>query len=238
MNNYVINLDRRPDRLERFLAENDDRGIEFTRYVGVDGPALDPAALRSALGVSSGAPLPYAASAAGCVLSHLLLWKRIAAGSEPTTVCEDDAVLRADFAAHLNRVTPKLSWDLILWGWNFDSPVLLEGLPGIAATVQFDQGALRRNVEKFRQATGECVLVPLRWAYGTPCYSITPEGACKFLDVCQPLLSAERFATTSGSIPNLGIDTIMSVAYSCTPAYGQTKSYAAIPPLVATRNEP
>jgi GR25 family glycosyltransferase involved in LPS biosynthesis len=50
------------------------------------------------------------------------------------TIAEDDAVFRADFEHEANRVIASLSpdWDMILWGWNFDSILGLEFMKNVS----------------------------------------------------------------------------------------------------------
>jgi len=80
---FVINLDRRPDRLKRL-------GFQAQRWPAVDGCALKlTPELRQLLAPND---FFWKKAVAGCALSHLGLWKKIAAEGS-ALVLEDDAVL-------------------------------------------------------------------------------------------------------------------------------------------------
>ena len=93
---YLINLDRSRDRLERFMADNAMPDLEIVRFPAVDGSKLDRTDLVSR-GVIAG-DLLYSNNAVACSLSHLAIWRQIIADGRPAVVCEDDAILRKDFA--------------------------------------------------------------------------------------------------------------------------------------------
>jgi hypothetical protein len=68
------------------------------------------------------------------------------------TIAEDDAVFRADFEHEANRVIASLSpdWDMILWGWNFDSILGLEFMANVSpAFMRFDQDQMRQGIDFF-----------------------------------------------------------------------------------------
>jgi alpha(1,3/1,4) fucosyltransferase len=81
---FVINLDRRPDRLQRL-------GVKAQRWPAVDGRALKlTPELRTLLAPND---FFWKKGVAGCALSHLGLWKKVAAEGS-ALILEDDAVLR------------------------------------------------------------------------------------------------------------------------------------------------
>lgn len=111
---YVINLDRRPDRRDRFFAHPDAH--HFTRVSAVDKldlakhaylkdnlfnsqPILDWFPFRTEVTLGEVA----------CTLSHIECWRKIAANPnllnhDYAIVAEDDIVLIPDFAAVWQRV--------------------------------------------------------------------------------------------------------------------------------------
>lgn len=111
---YVINLDRRPDRRERFFAHPDAH--HFTRVSAVDKldlakhaylkdnlfnsqPILDWFPMRNEVTLGEIA----------CTLSHIECWRKIATNPnllnhDYAIVAEDDIVLIPDFAAVWQRV--------------------------------------------------------------------------------------------------------------------------------------
>lgn len=105
---YLINLKRRPDRLEESLKEMNKAGIRPVVFPAVDGSAL---------------PLPQGwkdgAGAYGCLESHKrVLENAILDGLECIAVFEDDAVFTDNYQeklAHLVRQAPK-DWDMLYVG--------------------------------------------------------------------------------------------------------------------------
>jgi glycosyl transferase, family 25 len=130
----VISLARSPQRRAEFLRRNAHVASSF--FDAVDGRALTAGQIES-----SGAFMPelraegtYDSHAYGCALSHHRLWMEAAAGTEPLTIAEDDALLRRDFEARSAGVLATLppGWDIVLWGWNFDSVLQVDPMGGVS----------------------------------------------------------------------------------------------------------
>jgi GR25 family glycosyltransferase involved in LPS biosynthesis len=105
---FLINLDRRPDRLKEATEQLTRAGIEFERFAAIDGHAL---------------PLPKnetkGAGAFGCRLSHVrVLEQAISRGLKCVGVFEDDAVLADDFQLRLNAALERVpeDWELLYLG--------------------------------------------------------------------------------------------------------------------------
>lgn len=98
MKAYLINLDRRPDRLNRFVAQARDLGFAFERVVAVDGQ--EPALQARAEAAGPGRFCPQiGAYELACFESHRKAWAAIlASGDTHGLVMEDDLVLAPDFA--------------------------------------------------------------------------------------------------------------------------------------------
>ena len=94
---FVINLDRRPDRLRYFTERASELGLEFERVQAVDGESAELQARAEAL------PLGFTGRKLGsyvvaCFESHRAAWSRIRDGDAPYgMVLEDDLVLHKDF---------------------------------------------------------------------------------------------------------------------------------------------
>lgn len=117
---FLVNLDRRPDRLDQFTKQAEKIGLEFERHAAVDGQSDS---LKSrAEGKHSqitGFPLDYYACA--CFESHRKIWENLVkTTSDGVVVLEDDIVLMPDFAevisgklipedAHIIRLETKLT---------------------------------------------------------------------------------------------------------------------------------
>lgn len=98
MKAFLINLDRSSDRLSQMETEFGRAGIAFTRFSGVDTLRWSPEEVadffRARPAFSPEERLP---GDAGAFLSHLGVWREIAAAEEPAAaVFEDDVHLAAD----------------------------------------------------------------------------------------------------------------------------------------------
>jgi GR25 family glycosyltransferase involved in LPS biosynthesis len=123
----------------------------------------------------------------GCALSHIRLWERCADSQETLTIAEDDAVFRADFEHEANRVIASLSpdWDMILWGWNFDSILGLEFMKNVSpAFMRFDQDQMRQGIDFFVDSV-EKEMPAAYGAWNTLLHFIS-KGAAALLDKCLP----------------------------------------------------
>lgn len=121
----VISLETSLERRRVFIANNPHIAFEF--FNAVDGFLLSPEEIRDPLRFVQ--PLHYSAGAYGCALSHRNLWERALHLDAPLTIAEDDALFRWDFEQRIKDVFDRMptEWDIILWGWNFDSILSLQG---------------------------------------------------------------------------------------------------------------
>ena len=131
---YVISLDRSAERLSLFLERNSHLP-DIVRARAVDGADLDRGNLV-ARGILA-PDLDYTNAALGCAISHACIWQIASAKNAPLTVAEDDAIFRNDFAAAAEASMDALpeDWDFVLWGWNFNSVLCVDLLPGITPCV-------------------------------------------------------------------------------------------------------
>ena len=147
MNIQVLSLARTLGRRARFIQQN--KTARFTVIDAVDGAYIAPGSLPSSLFHPD---LMYSASAYGCALSHLERWHHCVDMQEEITVVEDDAILHPSFeklAAQAIATLPA-DWDIVYWGWNFDSVLSISLLPGVSPTVMFfDQEIMRCNIDTF-----------------------------------------------------------------------------------------
>lgn len=228
---YVISLDRTADRYASFLARNAHLG-EIARARAVDGDALDRADLCARGLLQPDAA--YSSGALGCALSHACVWQIVAGQDAPSIVAEDDAVFRHDFDAAAARVVAGLpaDWDLVLWGWNFNSILCIDLLPGITpCALAGDQVQLRRNIARFQDGRAPAMPLRLLRAHGSAAYSVSPAGAAKLLRLCLPIRRADVFFPVVNRItPNDGIDMMMSLVYP------QMQAFVSFPPLAVTEN--
>ncbi len=105
---YVINLDRSKDRLAHMREALGRARVDFERMAAVDGAALTRDALESFQRERAAAkPEGWLPGEAGCFLSHLAAWQRIAAGTDPwAAILEDDIHVSPD----LGRLLASSDW--------------------------------------------------------------------------------------------------------------------------------
>jgi glycosyl transferase family 25 len=227
----VISLDRSEVRRNQFIEMNE--GLDYEFISAIDGSVLDKKTIED--NNLFGPGLNYTAGARGCALSHLNLWDLAIAEDQVLTIAEDDAIFREDFFEKADEVISLLpnEWDIVFWGWNFDSILSVDLLPDTSKAVMvFDQAMLRNSIPNFRKIKTHCLPMRLDKCLGTPAYSISPIGAKKFKSMCFPLSPFTlEFPQLKGKLPNTGIDFAMNRIYS------STNSFVCLPPLVVTKNE-
>ncbi|ASU37178.1 glycosyl transferase [Herbaspirillum sp. meg3] len=227
----VISLDDALARRASFLEKNSHLDYEFIN--AVRGTSIAAEVLNDPSLFASN--LNYTKGAYGCALSHLAIWFDAIDNNEIMTVAEDDAIFRHDFQSMQQQLLSNLpdDWDIVMWGWNFDSILSLNSMPEVSpAVIFFDQNQLRNRTYEFQIATQRPNLLPLDKCFGTPAYSISPKGAEKFIKGCFPLQHfLLYFPGLNRELPNNGIDIAMNRFYS------STNSFACFPPLVITKNE-
>ena len=231
MRKVLINLDRSTERLETFYRVNKHiKDVE--RFSAIEGKGLRQPLKQSGLLLEG---VDYSDGALGCALSHAEQWRRAVSSGEALTVIEDDAVFCKNFEEEHKRLLKTLpeTWDIILWGYNFDTPLSYNFLPGASiCTVLLDQVALRKNIVSYPQASVKGKLFKLLRTLGIVCYSISPKGAQKFLEFCFPIRAMETWhPALMDLILNKGVDNPMAALYP------KVDAYVCIPPLVVTAND-
>jgi glycosyl transferase family 25 len=232
---FLINLDRSTDRLREFTAVNDFLG-PVHRFPAVDGAALSIPNLVERKLVEPGIRTFYTQGALGNAFSHLVLWERVASQPDSITVCEDDAIFHRDFRATSERLLAGIpaDWDIVMWGWNYDSPLEVR-MPGLTTAVLLcDYAGVQLRTTEFQSYPLSPVLLPLRQAFGLACYSISPSGAQKLRSFCLPIRAMSipcRGAKGGGVVPNIGIDLMMSAAFR------HMNAFVSMTPLVLSTNE-
>jgi GR25 family glycosyltransferase involved in LPS biosynthesis len=231
---HVINLARTPGRLEDFLTLNSHLR-EVVRFPAVDGASLNLAMLVASGVIDPRLAVSYSPGAIGNALSHLSLWSKSINSGEIVTVCEDDAILNHYFAKAAEIVIAKLpaEWDFVAWGWNFDSYLTVDLLPGVTPSVFFcDQEKMRASTEIFQRTVFTAHPLRLLRAFGMHSYSISPKGARAFMELCLPIRPMQvYFPGLNRKVPNSSFDVMASNAYP------KTLSFVSVPPLAISKNE-
>lgn len=149
----LINLDRRQDRLGRFVSQAISLGIEFVRYSAIDAEACGITGQRA------------------CAASHRqVLADALADGVERLFVFEDDAGFDAEFNAKFDDFIGKLpdDWQMLYLGsWPYS--IIDVGIEGIRKTegniLTHAYGAKREIFEDLIKASLDPVN-PIDVAYG------------------------------------------------------------------------
>lgn len=228
---HVISLARSQDRRAAFARQN--TGLDFRFVDAIEGASLTSDQVET---FGFNAPgVKYSVGGMGCALSHLGLWEQAIAQNQPMLIAEDDAIFRHDFcerAQAVMRVLPP-DWDMVLWGWNYDSVLVANTLPPTAEMVMaFDQTQLRRNVQQFQQMQQPACAMTLLHAFGLMAYSLSPKGARLLKQACFPLKPlALKIPLIPNDVRNTGIDSATNAHYR------QLAAFVSFPPLVISRNE-
>jgi glycosyl transferase, family 25 len=228
----VISLARQQQRRADFLRRN--AHVPYNFFDAVDSHTLSAEQIRSSGLFAPELDRTYNAHSYAAAMSHWHLWNEAAASDATTTIAEDDALFRHDFEARSETLLAALpgDWDLVLWGWNFDSVLCIWPIGNVSpAVVLFDEPRLRESPEKFQEVETPVQAFRLERAFGSMAYTLSPAGAAKMLDLCFPQRGYSVWIPVFDKyLPNVGIDVSMNAAY---PKIG---SFACFPPLAVTPN--
>ena len=230
---HLMNLDRGSDRLREFDERNAHLRTNVSRVSAVDGKSVSRDELV-ALRIME-PDLAYNNGALGNALTHLALWNLAIAKNEVVTVCEDDAIFNRDFISAAEAVLKSLpqNWDVVFWGWNFDSILWFDMIPGVSSCVGvFDQAKLRNGMPEFQAA----LLVPqpfrLLQLFGTVCYSVSPAGAQAIKNFCLPLRNMTIYFPGLGrSVANRDLGVMINGVFP------NINAFVSVPPLAITKND-
>lgn len=228
----VISLPRHAERRAEFQRRNSH--IDFTFFDAVDGTQLSAEQVESSGLFDPGVRVDYGPQGFGCTMSHWHLWKEAAAGHQPLTIAEDDAVFRHDFTQRAQAVLSSLpeGWDFILWGWNFDSVLLAHPMGGVSPVLMyFDERQLRQSLAEFQELRSPAQPMRLERAFGLLAYTLSPQGAAKYLQRCFPQRPGAVYIPGFNiHLRNVNIDVSTNIVYA------QTAAFACFPPLAASPN--
>lgn len=172
LNIVVINLERRPDRLDTITKTLTSRKLRFLRKEAVDGTKpIDIIQYK----MFDGNDFGYRQGVIGCALSHYNIWKDLVNSEDNyTIVIEDDCELIENckyiFNKFINDIETK---DIIMFGYHHNNKEL-----NINNKEHIKDKSKEFSLNDYR-------IVPIdKTIYygGTHCYSITKEGAKKMLN--------------------------------------------------------
>jgi len=230
---FYINLQRRQDRDKEFLRRN-SASADCFRVDAVDGDSFHLDARRAGEVIAERLEA-YTPRILASALSHKGLWERAVSSATAATIAEDDAVLNRRFSEKAAKVIATLpdNWDIILWGWNFDSILHCEVFPGLKqGVINFDPAPLREKLDRFQDTHVDPLPLRLFSAFGLLCYSVTPKGAKLLSGLCFPLRNELIPVPGLGrQLKNFSLDVLMNKYYPL------LKAYVSFPPLAWSEND-
>ena len=124
---FVINLDRRKDRLKRIRKHLNSNGLYFTRFQAVN--ALETNSKTLTKNIAKYGPLgKISIGDMACFQSHLMLWEKIyKTEKKPVLVLEDDVeFLNTTFIDDAVEQLKFKDWNLFYLGSNTHEPLQKE----------------------------------------------------------------------------------------------------------------
>lgn len=168
---FVISLPGSTERQAAITAQLERHHLAFSWLEGVDGRALDEAAVERVYSrerAQNEGGRQLSRGEIGCALSHLKIYQQMVAENIALAlVLEDDAALSADFAQELTQVCEVVDWQTL-------DVVLLSHIH------KYTQWGAHRISSKLR------LVRPIR-AYNGNGYLLTQRGARKLLMELQPV---------------------------------------------------
>ncbi|MDH6260849.1 glycosyltransferase family 25 protein [Bradyrhizobium sp. BR13661] len=233
MKNFVINLDRHPEKFARFLERNAGCNIAFERFAASNGLEMTDEDVMAMRLVAPGARFTRGAVGGAASLWRILNW--IAGQNEPALVFEDDCTVRHDIIARLEMLLPTLgNWDLLVLGCNTDSVLDLELAPGMKSMMVFRPARPDdRTDAAFQAANSQVAALRLNTCFGPAGNLISPAGAKRLLELCYPMDNRPVQIEALGNrmLPTAGLDGMGNSVYRFMQAY------ACFAPLVVPRND-
>ena len=231
----VLNLKRRHDRRAQFEQINQHADLEFVWVEAIDGQQLNFDQLLQQNLISRRAT-HFSQGHLGCSLSHRFMWERCIQMNKPLIICEDDAILRQDFASTITKLLSQLpsNWEILLLGYNFDSIIDTEIVPGVDLRGSFTSNKITGyDHQTFVHTTRIPTILPLNNAFGLCIYAISPQGATTLIQRCFPLPSLAVGVPALNRIlyPAESIDAVMNAHYR------QLQAFCAIPPIAISPNQ-
>ena len=230
MKNFVVNLNRQPEKYESFLRLNAGTKIVFERFEASDGASFSS---QDALGMNLVVPgAQFTPGAVGCAASHVRIWQQTIQSDVPALVFEDDAIIRNDIIERLDVLRGLKDWDYVALGYNVDSILEVELTPGFKSTMVFmPKQPSDENLAAFQTSNSQVAALRLTSCFGTAGYVISPRGAKKLLELCLPMENRFlKIPVFNRTVPVLGIDGMMNFIYH------SIEAFACLSPLIIPRN--
>ncbi len=154
---------------------------------------------------------------------HKELWNEAVTNNVDYTIAQDNAVLHQDFVAQSNQILKNLppAWDIILWGWMFDSILHVDLLADLKRCLIYsDKFSLAQRHEEFQQSKSTGIALRLQNALGIFAYTISSSGAAKLMQLCFPLAAhTVELPGLDKPLDNTRLDIEMNRHYELINAY-------------------
>tara|TARA_B100000674_G_scaffold382195_2_gene325125 strand:+ start:1471 stop:2241 length:771 start_codon:yes stop_codon:yes gene_type:complete len=234
----VISLKRTPERLKAFYDFNKNSLVDWKVDVihGIDGFGQEQINQQSRW-VSASAREHWTKGAIGSALSHIKAWRRCIELNQEVIIVEDDTILAMNLKSKLEDL--KLIGNaanhssFVLLGWNTDSVLQAELLPGLEMISLFEPiYPNHQQIEQIINSDRKPHLCNLNVCFGLPAYWINPKTANELLDTCMPL-KTENNNMTRG-IPQHFLVTLDGML---TNRYKEINAKVTIPPLALALND-
>jgi GR25 family glycosyltransferase involved in LPS biosynthesis len=171
-----------------------------------------------------------------CALSHRRLYQKALTEQLPIMICEDDAIFRHDFATRWQALAPAMppDWDILCFGYNFDSALAVEVIPGVKQLHgMFTNAPIGdREIAVFQASTGPVIRTRLLNSFGALAYVVSAAGAAKILRDCFPLRREALYVPAlRRSFPTFSLDCMRNLYLA------EWNAYALFPPLAISPND-
>lgn len=190
---YIIHLEDHVDRKRDFLSNNPGLS-DLVWTAGTKGACVDRTAMIAAGDLAPGAEMVD--GALGNAVSLIRLLRLCIDTGEIVTILENDAILAHEFDRHSLRLMESIhfDFDIIQWGWNFDSVLYLFPMSRALGPVEIRarQEFVSLGYREFQEWKCERTLILLGHQWGSHCLTVTPQGARNMLELLLPL-STEPF---------------------------------------------
>jgi GR25 family glycosyltransferase involved in LPS biosynthesis len=233
---YVVTTKRFVNRQKEFQKMNSHLS-NYTWSFGLDAQEVNTVEeIRQRREFNVAPEISWTLGSICNAISHLKLIRKCAEGNEIITIMEDDAVVSKNFDQNVTVLIEKLSnsdFDLIQWGWNWNSFVFIREKDGNIRKIDYSGQYLQIDPKEFIETEPRTSLEELVLTWGSHCYTITPSGAQKILNFYPQI--DDHFVNSlelTGIV--LSATTIDGVFNSF---YPRLKSYIAIPPLSYVTND-
>ena len=239
---HIIHMEQNVERLATFKLVNAHLSDRCSLFSAIDGKKIPRRELVLSNIISENNI--YGPAALGIMLSHLHLWKLAEESGENITIMEDDIITHPQFFEIQQGVLRKLSdFDMIIWGCNYDWPIKVQPIEGFPPATFFSIRNYWKDDEpnvhfsfdypKFIEAPIKSSAMRVKSCAGTCCYTISPEGGKKLLNLCLPIGNISSFnigADKARNWLNTGIDVEINRHFD------QLKAYLACPLIAFTLN--